>query len=133
MSKVQVIEQDGRRMFYVVPADIWERVKGAVEDAEDAATYAEAVARDDGVRYPAAVALAIADGAHPVKAWREHKRLTLQALADAAGVSKPYVSQIEGGKRAGTAATLRKLASALAVPPGALLVEGPGASRPASR
>ena len=59
MSKVQVIEQDGKRVFYVVPADIWERVKGAVEDAEDAAAYAEAVARDDGVRYPAAVALAI--------------------------------------------------------------------------
>lgn len=126
MSKVQVIEQDGKRLFYVVPADIWERVKAAVEDAEDAAAYAESVAKDDGVRYPAAVALAIADGAHPVKAWREHKRLTLQALADAAGVSKPYVSQIEGGKRAGTAATLRKLAAALGVPPGALLVERPG-------
>ena len=126
MSKVQVIEQDGKRLFYVVPADIWERVKGAVEDAEDAAAYAEAVARDDGVRYPAAVALAIAACAHPVKAWREHKRLTLQALADAAGVSKPYVSQIEGGKRTGTAATLRKLASALAVPPGALLSWRPG-------
>ena len=126
MSKVQVIEQDGKRVFYVVPADIWERVKGAVEDAEDAAAYADAVARDDGVRYPAAVALAIAAGAHPVKAWRDHKRLTLQALADAAGVSKPYVSQIEGGKRTGTAATLRKLASALAVPPGALLSWRPG-------
>ena len=66
MSKVQVIEQGGKRVFYVLPADIWERVKAAVEDAEDAAAYAEAVARDDGVRYPAAV-----------------------ALADAAGVSKP--------------------------------------------
>jgi antitoxin component HigA of HigAB toxin-antitoxin module len=126
MSKVQVIEQDGKRVFYVVPADIWERVKAAVEDAEDAAAYAEAVAADDGVRYPAAVALAIADGTHPVKAWREHRRLTLQALADAAGVSKPYVSQIEGGKRAGTAATLRKLAAALGVAPGALLSERPG-------
>jgi transcriptional regulator with XRE-family HTH domain len=42
--------------------------------------------------------------------------LTLQALADAAGVSKPYVSQIEGGKRAGTTATLKKLAGVLGVP-----------------
>jgi transcriptional regulator with XRE-family HTH domain len=68
-----------------------------------------------------------------VKAWRHHKRLTLQALADAAGLSKPYVSQIEGSKRAGTAATLRKLATALGVPPGALLIERAGAPRPASR
>jgi antitoxin component HigA of HigAB toxin-antitoxin module len=121
MSKVQMIEIDGRRA-YLVPADIWERVKEMVEDAEDAAAYAEAVANDDGVRYPAAVAYAIADGAHAVKAWREHRGLTLQALADAAGLSKPYVSQIEGGKRAGTAATLKKLAAALDVPVGALVV-----------
>jgi antitoxin component HigA of HigAB toxin-antitoxin module len=120
MSRVQAIDIDGHRA-YVVPADIWERVKEMVEDAEDAAAYADAVANDDGVRYPAAVACAMADGAHPVKAWREHKGLTLQALAEAAGVSKPYVSQIEGGKRAGTAATLKKLAAALDVPLGALL------------
>ncbi len=80
----------------------------------------DAAAQDDGVRYPAPVAYAMADGAHPMKAWREHKGLTLQALASAAGVSKPYVSQIEGGKRAGTTATLKKLAAALRVPLGAL-------------
>jgi antitoxin component HigA of HigAB toxin-antitoxin module len=121
MSKVQVIEKDGKPDFYVVPADIWDRVKEMVEDAEDAAAYAEAVANDDGVRYPAAVALAMAYGATPQRAWREHKGLTLQALADAAGVSKPYVSQIERGTRKGTAATLKRLADALGVPMGALV------------
>jgi len=105
----------------VVPADIWEQVKEMVEDAEDAAAYAEAVANDDGIRYPAPVAYAMAEGVHPVKAWREHKGLTLQALADAAGVSKPFVSQIEGGKRAGTMSTMKKLAAALGVPVGALV------------
>lgn len=121
MSRVQIIEKDGKPDFYVVPADLWESVKALVEDIEDAAAYADALAKDDGVRYPAAVAYAIADGASPLRAWREHKGLTLQALADAAGVSKPYVSQIEGGRRAGTAATLKKLATALGVPLMALL------------
>ncbi len=120
MTQVQVIEKDGKPSFYVVPAEIWHRVKEMVENAEDAAAYSEAVAADDGVRYPAAVAYAIAEGGHPVRAWREHRGLTLQALADAAGVSKPYVSQIEGGKRTGTAATLKKLAVALGVPLDAL-------------
>ncbi len=120
MTRVQVIEKDGQPVYYVVPADLWAAVRGAIEDAEDAAAYAEAKASDDGVRFPAAVAYAIADGAHPVRAWREHRGLTLQTLADAAGLSKPYVSQIEGGKRAGTAATLKKLARALGVPMGAL-------------
>ena len=115
MSKVQMIEIEGRRA-YLVPADIWERVKAMVEDAQDAAAYAEAQANDDGFRVPHAVVLAEIDGAHPVKAWRDFRGLTLQALADAAGVSKPYVSQIEGGKRAGTIATLKKLAGVLGVP-----------------
>jgi len=120
MSKVQVIEKDGKPAFYVLPAALWERVREAVEDAEDVAAYKQAVAEDDGLRFPAAVVHAELDGAHPVRAWREHRGLTLQALADAAGVSKPYVSQIEGGKRAGTAATLKKLARALQVPLDAL-------------
>ncbi len=121
MSRVQVIELDGRPAAYVVPADIWTIVKDLVEDAEDVADLRRAIAEDDGVRFPAPVAYAIADGASPLKAWREHKGLTLQALADAAGVSKAYVSQIEGGKRAGTAVTLRKLGAALGVPVGALV------------
>ena len=122
-TRVQVIERDGKPDFYVVPADIWERVKGMVEDAEDAAAYAEAVANDDGVRIPAAVVFADLGGRTRLRAWREHRGLTLQALADAAGVSKPYVSQLECGKRAGTAATLKKLANALGVPVGALLAD----------
>lgn len=122
MSDVQVIEQDGKPAFYVLPAALWERVREAVEDAQDVAAYDRAKAADDGVSFPAAVALAMAEGASPLKAWREHKGMTTQALAAAAGLSKPYVSQIEGGKRAGTAATLAKLARALDVPMGALVV-----------
>jgi len=120
MSKVQLIEIDGRRA-YVVPAELWERVKGMVEDAEDAAAYAEAVAQDDGVRIPFMVVKAKLGGMNSLKAWREHKGMTLQALANAAGVSRAYVSQIEGGKRAGTAATLKKLAAGLGVPVAVLL------------
>ena len=113
MSRVQAIEVDNKTVAYVVPVDIWERVKELVEDAEDSVAYDEAVANDDGFRVPGAVAHAIAFGAHPLKVWREHCGMTLQALADTAGLSKPYVSQIERGKRAGTAATLKKLAVAL--------------------
>ena len=123
MSRVQVIEVDNRPVAYVVPADLWVRVREMVEDAEDAAAYADAVAHDDGMRIPARVAFAIADGVHAVRAWREHKRLTLQALADDAGLSKAYLSQIECGKRAGSAVTLKKIARALKVPVGALLGE----------
>jgi transcriptional regulator with XRE-family HTH domain len=46
--------------------------------------------------------------------------MTSQALADAAGVSRPYISQIETGRRTGTLATLQCLAQALAIPVQAL-------------
>ena len=123
MKRVQPIEQNGKPIFYIVPAELWERMIDLAEDAEDsldAAAYAEAVANDNGVRYPAPVAYAIADGANTLRAWREHRGLTMQALADAAGMSKPYISQIERGKRTGTAATLAKLAAVLDVPLAAL-------------
>ena len=121
MSQVQVIEEDGKPVFYVLPAALWERVREAVEDAEDAAAYDLARATDDGVRFPADVANSIANGASPLKAWREYRQMTLQTLADLAGVSKPFVSQIESGKRTGSAATLSRLAKSLDIPLAALL------------
>ena len=121
MSKVQVIEKDGKPVFYVVPADLWERMREAAEDAEDTANLERFDREDDGVRFPAAVAYALADGTTALRAWREYKGMTLQALADAAGLSKPYLSQIEGCKRMGTGATLKKLAQALDVPVGVLM------------
>jgi DNA-binding XRE family transcriptional regulator len=122
MSRVQIITKDGRPEFYVVPADLWERVRDAIEEAEDIAELERFDREDDGVRYPQAVALAMADGVLPVRAWREYRDMTQEQLAAASGVSTPYVSQIESGKRAGTSATLRKLARALDVPVGALLL-----------
>jgi len=115
MSEVQVIEKNGKPAFYVLPAALWERVRDKVEDAEDVTAFDKAVVNDDGVRYPSDVAHALAEGVHPVKAWREHRGLTQDALAQAAGVSKPFVSQIEGRKREGSTATLKKLAAVMTV------------------
>ena len=41
-------------------------------------------------------------GESPIILWREHRGLTQQELATRAGISKPYLSQIETGKRQGT-------------------------------
>ena len=116
MKRVQIIEHEGRPAYAVVPIDLWQRVREGIEDADAVAAYDRAVANDDGFTVPAAVLRAELDGSHPVRAWRKHRRLTMQAVADAAGVSKAYVSQIEGGQRAGTAATLKKLAKVLKIP-----------------
>lgn len=121
MSKVQIIEKDGRPAFAVVPIELWERIREAAEDAEDLAELERFDAEDDGFRVPHTVVVAMHEGRHPVRAWREHRQLTQEALATAAQVSTPYLSQIEGGKRVGAMKTLRRIAAALGVPVDALV------------
>ncbi|MCB0021907.1 MAG: helix-turn-helix transcriptional regulator [Caldilinea sp.] len=62
---------------------------------------------------PSQVVYAILDGENPLRVWREHRHLTQQELADRAGISKPYLSQLEAGKRTGTTDVLARLAETL--------------------
>jgi hypothetical protein len=70
----------------------FERLMSAAEDMDDIALYEAAKAADDDHRIPAEVLYATLDGAHPIKAWRNYRKLTLQALADSAGISKAFLS-----------------------------------------
>jgi ribosome-binding protein aMBF1 (putative translation factor) len=51
-------------------------------------------------------------GEHPLRIRREHRGLTLQALAAGSGVGLSYISEIESGKKPGSADALKKLAGA---------------------
>jgi transcriptional regulator with XRE-family HTH domain len=62
---------------------------------------------------PSEVTYAILDGGNPIRVWRERRGLTQQQLAEAAGISVPYLSQIESGKRGGSAEVLAVIARAL--------------------
>jgi len=116
MIDIQFIERDGHREYAVVPIEIWDKVKDLIEDLDDAAALKQAVAEDDGTRIPHTVLKAELAGDHPIKAWREHRGITQDALASAVGISKPYLSQMENRKRDGSVDVLQKLAAALEVP-----------------
>lgn len=62
---------------------------------------------------PSEVTYAILDGENPIQVWREYRGLTQKQLAEAAGISVPYLSQIESGKRKGTTEVLAAIAKAL--------------------
>ncbi|MEW6242598.1 MAG: helix-turn-helix domain-containing protein [Chloroflexota bacterium] len=88
------------------------------EELEDIRDYDAAKAeleRGEDELIPAEVVFAILEGENPVKVWREFRGLTQQQLAEAAGISKPYLSQIETGKRKGSADILSALAKVLNV------------------
>jgi len=55
---------------------------------------------------------------HPIKILRKHRGLTQAALADAAEISRPYLTEIETGKKDGSIRAMRGLAEALGVPVG---------------
>ena len=62
---------------------------------------------------PSEIMYAVLDGENPIRVWRKHRGLTQQELAERIGISKPYLSQIETGKRKGTTDVLSSIAKAL--------------------
>lgn len=106
-AKPQIIEQDGKPAFVVLPIEEWERILDRIEDLEDEAAIRNF--HEQGERtYPSDVVYAILDGANPVKVYREWRGLTQAELAKAAGIAKLYLSQIETGRRSGSAKVLRR-------------------------
>jgi DNA-binding XRE family transcriptional regulator len=117
--KAQIIEKNGKPEYAVIPYADYLRLLEAFEDKADAAVVAEfheAYRAGREFLVPAEILRRELAGESPIKLWRDHRGLTQQELADRAGISKPYLSQIESGKRQGTVETLAAIARALEVP-----------------
>lgn len=117
--KAQIIEKNGKPEYAVIPYSDYLRILELLENRADALAVAEfQEAYEAGREFvvPAEILRRELDGESPVKLWRELRGLTQQELADKSGISKPYLSQIESGKRQGTVSTLAAIAGALAVP-----------------
>lgn len=52
----------------------------------------------------------------PLKIIRKHRGLTQDGLATEAGISRPYLTEIETGRKEGSIRSLKSLANALDVP-----------------
>ena len=116
MSKVQLILKEGQPEYAVLPYDLYTQLVDDAEMLQDIRDYNEAKARIESGEeelIPAHVPYAIIDGENPVKVWREYRGLTQQQLANDAGISAAYLSQIETGKRKGKTAVLQAIARAL--------------------
>jgi DNA-binding XRE family transcriptional regulator len=114
----QIITTPKGERLVVLPEAEYVRLLEALEDIEDQSAvhlFKERLAAGDEELLPAAMVDAILDGESRVRVWREHRGLTAAALAKAAGIASPYLSQIETGKREGTVETYRKLAIALGI------------------
>ena len=89
-------------------------LRDQLEDMDDRRAV-DAAAAGRGTFLPADRVRRILDGASPLRVYREHRGLTLQALADRIGVGKSYLSQIETGRKNGSLKVMRDCAAALDV------------------
>jgi DNA-binding XRE family transcriptional regulator len=110
----QVIEKNGKPEWAVIPFEEYQRLVELAEMAEDVRAFDEAVTTKEEY-VPHEVVKRLVAGENPIRVWREHRRLTQQALAQAAGISAAYLSQLEQGVRMGKIGVLRALAQALEV------------------
>ena len=117
-EEIQIIERDGKPEWAILPYEEYLQLIEQAELLEDIRDFDEisaAIERGDEELIPAEVVNVILDGKNPIKVWREYRGLTQQQLADIVRISKPYLSQIETGKRTGTTDVLSAIAKALDV------------------
>jgi DNA-binding XRE family transcriptional regulator len=122
---VQAIEKDGKPEWAVIPYEEYQRLLEEAEMLQDIQAYDEAKLSVAGGEelVPSEVTYAILDGENPIRVWREYRGLTQQQVAEKAGISKPYLSQLETGQRKGTTEVLSAIARALDVSLEDLVVE----------
>jgi DNA-binding XRE family transcriptional regulator len=113
MEGIQFIKRDGKLEWAILPYEKYLELLEQAEMLEDIRDFDAAKAALE--KGEGEVVFAILDGENPIKVWREYRGMTQQQLADAAGISKPYLSQIETGKRTGTTEILSAIAKALEV------------------
>lgn len=118
---VQFKKTDKGEMAIMPRAEYERLVARAAEADEDAAT-ARLVARarkevaTGAPLIPLEIAERIADGESPIKVIREWRDVTQLYLSHQTNIGQGYISDLENGRRKGTAAALSAIAKALDVP-----------------
>lgn len=116
---VQFITVGGEEIAILPRAEYEQLVAVPDEDAGTARVVARArtaLAEGREITVPMEVANRLADGENAVRVLRKWRGLGQNQLAAAAGVAQGFLSDIENGRRTGSAETLGAIARALSVP-----------------
>lgn len=115
---VQILEKNGKPEWAILPYNEYLTLIEEVEDQEDIRDYNELTAGIEAGTvelFPDSVAADIINGKNPIKLWREYRGFTQQQLAEKVGISVPFLSQLESGKRNSSMKVLVALSAALSV------------------
>ncbi|WP_027666320.1 helix-turn-helix domain-containing protein [Rhizobium leguminosarum] len=109
MREIQKLTIDGKGYVLLSEDDY--------QDLVDVSDARAAKARIDAGEetWPEDVVKALIAGEDPVRVFRKHRGMSIKELAEKSGLSQPYLSEIETGKKEGSLDALRSIASALDV------------------
>ena len=123
MTKVQIIKTPTGEELAVLPKAEYERLAArADERMEDLGTARlvtvarEAITAGRETVLTKEIADRLATGDNPIRVLREWRDMTQGELVVAVGITQPYLSDLESGRRRGPADLLKKIARALGVP-----------------
>ena len=94
------------------------RLAEIAEDLEDLGAveaYKQRVAAGEEESVPSEFVDRLIDGESPIRVWRDFRGLSSKELANAAGISAAYLSEIETGKKEGSISVFRNIAKVLRV------------------
>ena len=106
----------------ILPRKDYERLVSKAAEADEDVGTARLVARArkeiaaGAPLLPKEIVDRMANGESPVRVLREWRDMTQMHLSFETNISQSHISDIEGGRRTGTPATLRAIATALKVP-----------------
>jgi len=89
--------------------------KHMLDMIEDYMTNERIKARGEEESFPAELAMDLARGKNPIKAYREYRDVSVEDLAVAAKVSAQYLQEAEAGKRIPSEKVLKAIAKALSL------------------
>jgi DNA-binding XRE family transcriptional regulator len=97
-----------------VPLKEFEQLVHDAEMLDDIRAFDSAKRRQEE-SFPSEVADRLLDGENPIRVFREYRRLTQNALAKAAHIARPYLTELESGRKKGSVSVLRAISLALKV------------------
>ncbi|MBD3896148.1 helix-turn-helix transcriptional regulator [Halomonas sp. ML-15] len=117
MGTPQFIQTPAGERLVVLSEQDYARLLEQAEDHHDIQAAHEVRARIEAGEetFPSSVVEALLNGGAPVKVFREHRGLRAGELAERAGISQGYLSEIEAGKKSGSLAVLKRIAGVLGV------------------
>lgn len=109
MGEIQKLTIDGKAYVLLSEDDFEDLIDGLRADA----IMARVAAGEE--TWPLELAMELSETDSRIRTFRTYRKLSVSDLASAAGISQPYLSEIESGKKTGSVDVLKRIATALKV------------------